>query len=68
VNVISRHSGSAKIEVSDAELLVINNALNEVCNALDIREFDTRMGCSRDLAKSVLKAVGEVYDRKPEEE
>jgi hypothetical protein len=67
VNVISRHSGRTTIEVADTELLAINNALNEVCNALDIREFDTRMGCSLELAKALLKAIGEACDRKPDQ-
>jgi len=41
------------------ELVVINNALNEVCNglALDDDEFQTRIGYSRAMAHDVLKKV-----------
>jgi hypothetical protein len=41
------------------ELLVINNALNEVCNGIsfDDDEFQTRIGQSRDKALAVLKKV-----------
>lgn len=65
MNVISLQQKTATIEFSRDELLAMNNALNEVCNALDVREFDTRMGCSREFAKALLKAIGEAYDRAP---
>ncbi len=68
MNVISRHSGGATIEFSDAELLMIRNALNEVLHEIEDWEFETRMGCSRELAQSLLKAVRAAYDRKPDED
>ena len=41
------------------ELLVINNALNEVCNGLPFEdaEFQTRIGVSREAARKVLDKV-----------
>ena len=41
------------------ELVVINNALNEVCNGLsfDDDEFQTRIGYSRAMAQSLLKKI-----------
>ena len=41
------------------ELVVINNALNEVCNGLafDDDEFQTRIGYSRAMARDVVKKV-----------
>ena len=41
------------------ELVVINNALNEVCHGLsfDDDEFQTRIGYSRAMAQNVLKKV-----------
>jgi hypothetical protein len=41
------------------ELVVINNALNEVCHGLsfDEDEFQTRIGYSRAMAQNVLKKV-----------
>ena len=41
------------------ELVVINNALNEVCNGLafDDDEFQTRIGYSRAVARDVLQKV-----------
>jgi len=41
------------------ELVVINNALNEVCHGLSINddEFQTRIGYSRALAQNLLKKI-----------
>jgi hypothetical protein len=48
----------AQIAISSDELLIINNALNEVCNGIDLRgEFDTRMGCNLQEATRLLEAV-----------
>ena len=43
------------------ELVIINNALNEVCYglAIDDDEFQTRIGYSRALARDVLKKVAQ---------
>ena len=40
-----------------AELRIVNNALNEVCNALPRASFDTRMGASLVEAKALLSAL-----------
>jgi hypothetical protein len=41
------------------ELVVINNALNEVCNGLsfDDDEFQTRIGYSRAMAQNLLQKI-----------
>ena len=43
----------AHISFSQDELLVINNALNEICNGvhIDDPEFQTRMGVDRSVAR-----------------
>jgi hypothetical protein len=47
------------LEFTHEELVVINNALNEVCNGLsfDDDEFQTRIGYSRTMAQNLLKKV-----------
>ncbi len=46
------------IELTNDELQIINNALNEVCNGIDLEgEFDTRIGCTVDEARAVLAKV-----------
>jgi hypothetical protein len=43
------------VEFTRRELLIINNALNEVCNGFALEgEFDTRMGCKVEEARALL--------------
>jgi hypothetical protein len=46
------------------DLIVLNNALNEVCNGLSISddEFETRIGYSREVARKVLKKIGKAIE------
>jgi len=48
------------------ELVVINNALNEVCNGLsfDDDEFQTRLGYPRALAENLLQKIGKALAKK----
>jgi hypothetical protein len=40
------------------ELAIISNALNEVCNGIDLEgEFDTRMGCTVEKAQALLTKI-----------
>ena len=47
------------------ELVVINNALNEVCNGLsfDDDEFQTRIGYPRATAQNLLKKIAKALAR-----
>jgi len=46
------------VELTSDELRIINNALNEVCNGIDLRgEFSTRMGCSLEEALMLLAKI-----------
>jgi len=46
------------IELTKDELGIINNALNEVCNGIDLEgEFETRMGCTLQAARDVLAKI-----------
>jgi hypothetical protein len=46
------------VELNKNELGIINNALNEVCNGIELQgEFDTRMGCSVEEARVVLAKI-----------
>ena len=49
------------IKFSEDELLILNNALNEVCNALDRAEFFTRMGAELENVKDLLLEKLPVY-------
>lgn len=44
------------------ELLIINNALNEVCNVLEMSEFSTMIGASREEALALLGQIAAAFD------
>jgi hypothetical protein len=47
------------------ELVIINNALNEVCNGLriDDDEFQTRIGYTRAAGEKLLKKIAKALSR-----
>jgi hypothetical protein len=40
------------LDLTHNELILMNNALNEVCNGLDFSDFSTRLGAERGNSKS----------------
>ena len=52
------------LEMSRGELILINNALNEVCNGLhmDEYEFQTRLGVSVEDARRLLRRIQALLD------
>ncbi len=65
------HAGGTEgyhiIEVSDDELLLLSNALNEVCNGIEPWEFSTRLGGPRDAAIALFKQLHKVLNSPPPE-
>lgn len=53
-------SGEVTLTFSADELLTINNALNEVCNAMDANEFQTRIGMSLPEALKLLRQLTQI--------
>lgn len=51
------------IRLSKPELGLVNNALNEIANGVDISdsEFQTRLGGSRSDVRQLLMEVGDIY-------
>ena len=57
MELIRVEQGEANVLVAPQELLIINNALNEVCNGIDLPEFETRMGVTLAQVESLLSSV-----------
>jgi hypothetical protein len=55
--------GAVRLTLTREELLALTNALNEVCNGLELWEFETRMGCTRAEAAKLLRSLGEACDQ-----
>ncbi len=43
------------------EIMIFNNALNEVCNGLNLSDFSTRMGGEINEVKNLLQEVHKIY-------
>jgi len=63
MDLVSRTGDLVRLDLSESELTIINNALNEVANGLDLAEFSTRMGAERDDVQWLLQEVREILDR-----
>jgi hypothetical protein len=57
-----------QVQLDRDELLILNNALNEVANGIGIgdSEFSTRLGFERDEVAALLARVGQVVDSMPQ--
>jgi hypothetical protein len=50
------------IKLSREEVVIISNALNEVCNALDLDEFYTRIGADLVDVKNLLREFNGAHE------
>jgi len=53
----------AQLELGYEELIVLNAALNEICNGIDVFEFETRIGASRAVAEQMMAEIQMVLDQ-----
>jgi len=55
------------VELTDAELAILNNALNEVCNNFhaDEAEFQTHVGGTRQEARALLTRLSTLIGERP---
>jgi hypothetical protein len=57
MNVEKEGDGDFALTVSRSEFSLLSNALNEVCNGIEVWEFTTRMGSSREEAEELLEIM-----------
>lgn len=57
----------ATVQLSSSEILIINNWLNEICNAFALNDFETRMGATVEELSALLKSMGQLLDSSGEE-
>ena len=50
------------ITTTQAELIILNNSLNEVLSEIEDWEFDTRIGYSKKEAKFLMKKIKKLLD------
>ena len=64
VESIDTDGRTARVVIGEDDLVLLNNALNEVCNGVDIdeAEFATRLGAERTAARALLDELSELLD------
>jgi hypothetical protein len=63
MKIIDFSNTEANINLSKKEILIMQAALNEICNGIDLFEFETRLGASRDSVIVLLNLVSELLDK-----
>lgn len=61
MNIIKINKDKITIDLSKDELGVLSNALNEVCNGIEVWEFDTRIGVEIENARILLESLNLAY-------
>jgi len=56
----------ATVQLSSSEILIINNSLNEICNAFALSDFETRMGATVGEVSALLKSMRQLLDSSEE--
>jgi hypothetical protein len=54
MNIVNKGAGAYRLDLTEAELSVICNCINEACEALSSPEFDIRVGASPEDALAIL--------------
>ncbi len=52
----------ADIVLTPDERLLMNNALNEVCNGFAVKNFQGAIGATRERARELLRAIGSTFE------
>jgi len=60
MEILERSKGKAVISFFNDELVILNNALNEICNGVDIPQFETRVGYPRERVEALFEQINSV--------
>lgn len=63
MNLLKSTDVNVEISMTESELLILNAALNEICNGIDIAEFETRIGADKKVATTLLADIGNILDK-----
>ncbi|WP_312999082.1 hypothetical protein [Leclercia sp.] len=62
MKIISVAGKQAQLTLNENELLILNSALNEICNGISVPDFETRTGVSKEDACALLDDIGHILD------
>lgn len=61
VELLGANNLQVTLTLSRDEMMIIKNALNEVCHGIDVGEFSTRIGAEKLEVEELLKNIREAY-------
>lgn len=62
MDLLSVTKDEVEMKLSESDLLILNAALNEVCNGIDVAEFETRIGAEKEAVTDILNKIGSILD------
>lgn len=63
MELIQATRSTVTLAFSIQDLEMVNNALNEICNGIDLPEFETRIGAKPEDVKALLKSINAALKR-----
>lgn len=62
LDILTVAKKAAELSLTENELIILNSALNEICNGMAILEFETRIGATKQDAALLLSGISRVLD------
>lgn len=63
MNAIVIKKNKIILDVTKEELGVLSNALNEVCNGIEVLPFESRIGVNVEQATNILHSLNLIYKK-----
>lgn len=62
MQLLTNDAKSADVRIAIDDLLTIHQSLNEVCHGIDVFEFQTRVGVSKEEVLLLMKSIREIIN------
>jgi len=62
MELLSVSKNQAELRLNEDDLFILVSALNEICNGINITEFQTRIGGEKTLAAALLYDMRNILD------
>ena len=60
MELVESSNQSITLRLSPDEVIILSNALNEICNGIAISEFETRIGYTREDVETLLAELRQI--------
>lgn len=63
MELLNNDATSAEVRLSIDDLITIHQSMNEVCNGIDLFEFQTRIGVSREEVSNLMRIINQIIEK-----